>query len=110
MREGAGVADSSVSSSAVHGPSSGELERPLLRILDLDEAMHAEGLGPKARARRIRAELGMSALLFYHQRWTALSTAYCWVERPKVMQRLTTEQRQIRAERQRLIEEVRRVG
>jgi hypothetical protein len=106
MREGAGVGQSAVSSS---GPHPSELERPLLRILDLDQQMWVERLSPRSRARRIRAELDMSVIVFYHHRWTAYSTAYCFVERPRIMHRLLEERARITVDRRRLVEAVRRV-
>jgi hypothetical protein len=100
MRGGAGVGDQAVTGSAPWAgltPLPSDPVRPLLRILDLDEQMHVEGLGPKARARRIRAELGMSQIRFDHLRHTAFSKSYCYVQRPRVMRRMLERRAQLRA-------------
>jgi hypothetical protein len=94
MREGAGVGYSAVSSS---GRTPSELERRLLHILDLDQQMWAERLSPRARAHRIRAELGMSQIRFDHLRHTAFSKSYCYVQRPRIMRRLLQRRAEIRA-------------
>jgi hypothetical protein len=94
MREGAGVGHSAVSSS---GRTPSELERPLLRILDLDQQMWVEHLSPRARARRIRTELGMSQVRFDHLRHTAFNKSYCYVQRPRIMRRLLQRRAEIRA-------------
>ena len=106
MREGAGVGYHTVSGSA--GLHPGEPERPLLRILDLDQQMWVERLSPKGRARRIRTELGMSTIVFYHLRQTAFSKSYCYVQRPRIMRRLLERRAEIRA-MWKLTSELRRV-